>query len=81
MRLDQQDTYWILLSVVKFSGVPWFIRETGIPAGNHRTTFIREAKRFASRCEAIEWGNHLTTEVAVIRVTESRAYVLEDDKG
>lgn len=80
MRIEENNTYWVLLVVVKYSGVPWFVREAGIPTGGGRTTSIREAKRFASRDDAIEWGNHLTSFVIPHKLEESCTYVLTEDK-
>lgn len=80
MRFEENHTYWVLLAIVKYSGVPWYVREAGIPTAGGRTTSIKEAKRFASRDEAIEWGNHLTVPVAVRKIVESRVYVMTEEK-
>ena len=78
MRFDENHTYWVLLAVVKYSGVPWYVRDAGIPTTG-RTTSIKDAKRFASRAEAIEWGNHLTFHVVVRKVIEARTYTMTED--
>ena len=80
MKFEENHTYWVLLAIVKYSGVPWYVREAGIPTGGGRTTSIKEAKRFASRDEAIEWGNHLTVPVVVRMVTECRTYNMTEDR-
>ena len=80
MRIEEKRTYWILLVAIKYSGVTWFIRDAGIPTGGGRTASIREAKRFASRDDAIEWGNHLTSFVIPHKLEESCTYVLTEDK-
>jgi len=79
MRFEDNQTYWVLLAAAKFSGVPWYARNTGIPSSG-RTTSIGDAKRFASRDEAIEWGNHLSFGVFVRRVTETRSYTLTEEQ-
>ena len=79
MKFEEIQTYWVLLALVKFSGVPWYVRNSGIPSSG-RSTSITDAKRFASRDEAIEWGNHLNFDVAVRRVTETRTYAMTEDK-
>ena len=79
MKFEQNETYWVLLAIVKYSGVPWYVRDAGIPTSGGRTTSIRDAKRFASRDEAIEWGNHLTAAVAVRKITETRTYTMTEE--
>jgi hypothetical protein len=79
MKFEDNQTYWVLLAATKFSGVPTYARDTGIPTAG-RTTSINDAKRFASRDEAIEWGNHLNFGVFVRRVTETRTYVMTEEK-
>lgn len=78
MKIDQNETYWVLLANMKFSGAPWFVRDSGIPTTG-KTTSIRDAKRFASRAEAIEWGNHLTFNVFLRKVVEARTYTLTEE--
>ena len=79
MQFEENHSYWVLLAVVKYSSVPWYVRTSGIPTEG-RTTSIHDAKRFASRDEAIEWGNHLNFDVAVRRVTETRTYAMTEEK-
>lgn len=79
MRFEENQTYWVLLSIVKYSGVPWYVRDAGIPTGGGRTTSIRDAKRFASRDEAIEWGNHLAVHVVVRKIAETRTYTMTEE--
>lgn len=78
MKFEDQSTFWVLLAVVKYSGVPWYVRDSGIP-NTGRTTSIKDAKRFASRDEAIEWGNHLTFHVAIRLVTETLTYAMKEE--
>lgn len=75
MRIDETRTYWILLMPKKFSGVPWFIRETGLPIAERATRSIREAKRFTSRDDAVEWGNHLGVPVLPKKIVETCTYI------
>jgi len=78
VTFEESKTYWVLLAVVKYSGVPWYVRASGIPTEG-RTTSIHDAKRFASRDEAIEWGNHLSFNVVVRQVVERRQYALTEE--
>ena len=80
MRIDETRTYWILLVPMKFSGVPWFIRDTGLPLAERRTSSIREAKRFASRDEAVEWGDHLGVPLLAKKIVETCTYVSVEEK-
>ena len=79
MRFEDNHTYWVLLAIVKYSSVPWFVRNTGIPTTG-RTTSIHDAKRFTSRDDAIEWGNHLTFPVAVRKVAQNTAFTITEEK-
>jgi hypothetical protein len=78
MKFEAHHTYWVLLAHVKFSGVPWYVRDSGIPTTG-KTTSIKEAKRFASRAEATEWGNHLNVLVFVRKVVESHSYTVTEE--
>ena len=78
MQFDENITYWVLLALVKYSSVPWYVRNTGIPTAG-RTTSILDAKRFTSRDEAVEWGNHLGFNVVLRKVVERRQYTLTED--
>jgi len=78
MQFEENHSYWVLLAVVKYSSVPWYVRTSGIPTEG-RTTSIHDAKRFASRDEAIEWGNHLSFNVVVRKVVEKRLYSLTEE--
>jgi hypothetical protein len=78
MKFEENYAYWVLLAVVKYSGVPWYVRASGIPTEG-RTTSIHDAKRFASRDEAIEWGNHLSFNVVVRKIVECRQYTLTEE--
>ena len=79
MKFEDHFTFWVLVAVVKYSGVPWYVRNSGIPTEGRSTSMI-DAKRFASRDEAIEWGNHLSFNVVVRRVSESRIYTLTEEQ-
>lgn len=79
MKFDYNQTYWVLMAHMKYSGVPWYVRNSGLP-GAGRTTAIHDAKRFASRAEAIEWGNHLTFDVLIRKVTEETTFTLTEEK-
>lgn len=79
MTFEESKTYWVLLPIVKYSGVPWYIRESGIPTAGAKTTSVSEAKRFASRDEAVEWGNHLAIHVVVRKMVERRTYTMTEE--
>lgn len=79
MRIDETRTYWVLLLPVKFSGVPWFVQDTGIPTSARKTHSIRDAKKFSNQEAAVEWGKHLDVPVVVKKIIESRTYVTVEE--
>ena len=78
MQFDFNYTCWVLMAHMKYSGVPWYVSASGLPWAG-RTTAIQGAKRFSSREEAVEWGNHLTFAVSVRKVTEQTRFTLTEE--
>ena len=74
MAVESVDTFYVVLVVVKFSGVPFFLTLRGA-----RSTDLRAAERFSSQGEALSRLKVLGGRHAVRRVRmDGLTYRLEE---